>query len=368
MMKKKVFALTLIAASVIAAGCSSDDDDDTDMETPDTTEPGDVDPDGTDPDGTDPDGTDPDGTDPDGTDPDVTEPMAAVLPAGADYEAPEGTTLTLAEIAANTESLSSLAAQVGNCEDLGAALADPAQRLTVFAPNNDAFAAQEVTDALAAGADVCDVIGGHVLADTVADSSVLTDNIGTTATTFAGTTVDIASGDDGILTVGGAPVVAGDNFATNGVAHVISSVILPMAEEEEDSEETDPEETDPSAPAAEGTALAAIQGDGSLSSFAALVESSGFSNSLADPANDNFIVFAPTNAAIDSSVTTAAAYIVSSVATPTTEAPAPGTYTGTGDEAQTFVVAGDEDNLTVNGEAAEFVTGATGGAVVKFGS
>ena len=399
MINKKVFALSLVAASVIAAGCSSDDDDDPVIDEDQlqiSTDAVDLNGDGTIDSGddlnddnivnladflladTDGDGelsdeeiaavvagqeVDPD-VDPDPA-PEVTE---AELPDGSEYD-PAGqvppATLNLAELATAAE-LNSLVQNVAGC-DFASALSDPESLLTVFAPDDEAFADAAVTDALGAGADVCEVIAGHVLTDTVATAADLTSQVGTVATTLAGTTVAIEAGEEeGTLTIGGSTVVLADQFATNGVAHVIDTVILPMADEDTD-EETE-EETGNGTPAPQGTPLAAIESDGSLSSFRALVDSSGFGNALADPVNNNWITFAPTNAAIDSSVTSAAAYIVTNQTGVTSAAPAPGSYTGTGEEAQTFEVAGEGENLTVNGEAAQYVVTGDGGALVKFGS
>jgi len=96
---------------------------------------------------------------------------------------------------------------------------------TVFAPTDEAFAALpegtvegllEDTDALT------EILLYHVVAGKVM-SSDLTD--GMAATTVEGRDVAIAIGDT--VTVGPATVVTADIEASNGVIHVIDSVLLP---------------------------------------------------------------------------------------------------------------------------------------------
>ena len=152
----------------------------------------------------------------------------AILPFGSDYRAPGSASLTLIEAVANVPDLSSFAMLVGNCPGIAAAMSDPAARLTLFAPTDNAFGGGEAADAL--GRDdvaVCDVLGGHLLNDTVADAASLA-GTGGRATTVAGFAVAIGSGPDGVLTVGGARMVSSDLFAVNGVIHIIDSIILPL--------------------------------------------------------------------------------------------------------------------------------------------
>lgn len=275
-MTKKYFALTLICATVLAVGCSSDDDDD------DMSGGGDT---------------------------------AAVLPAGEDYVVDGSVMLNLLETAASVPTLSSLVSAISNsCPDLGAALASEDARLTVFAPNDDAFLSTEAVAALAVdGVDVCAVIEGHVLVDTVASATDLQSQVGRVATTLAGTTVAIAQ-DGENLTIGGSVVSGANNFATNGVAHIIDSVILPA----------DEGSTDGTADGgADGTADGGADGgtDGSSGSsggggattfpslevlrnngntqFVTLYETGNFGGSIED---NTWTIFAPTNAAIDNGV------------------------------------------------------------------
>lgn len=98
---------------------------------------------------------------------------------------------------------------------------------TVFAPTDEAFAAlpegtvesllkPENKDQLVA------VLTYHVVADKVMSTDL---SNGMTAPTVQGSDVTIMT--DGGVTVDGAKVVAADVEATNGVIHVIDTVILP---------------------------------------------------------------------------------------------------------------------------------------------
>lgn len=363
-MIRKYFALSLITASLLAAGCSSDDDDDDDTGTVVEETDGATDGDGDATDG------DADG-DADAMD------NAAVLPAGSDYD-PAALevvpTLNLAELATNA-GLNSLVANVANCE-FAPALSDVDARLTVFAPNDEAFAADAVVAALGAGADVCDVIAGHVLVDTVAGSDVLATQVGTVATTLAGTEVEIGADAEGGLTIGGSPVIGADNFATNGVAHVISAVILPAAEDTADEGSTDEGMTD------EGTDEGGATGGDSLNlgagidaaqtvgltSFTSVWSLSGFGLSIEE---NPWTVFAATNTALDGLDTGADEagafnflqnYIGTTGGFSPAELLAAGEITTNG--GVTFTVGGTEDALLVNGHAATVIYEGPGGSVL----
>jgi uncharacterized surface protein with fasciclin (FAS1) repeats len=113
---------------------------------------------------------------------------------------------------------------------------------TVFAPTDEAFAKipQETRDALLAdptGA-LTQVLLYHVLPNAVM-SSELSD--GQEAPTMQGASVKFTIGD-GVAMVNDANVIAADIVASNGVIHVIDSVILPpTAESTEPAAEAAPE-------------------------------------------------------------------------------------------------------------------------------
>lgn len=97
---------------------------------------------------------------------------------------------------------------------------------TVFAPTDEAFAAvpEDVLAALAADPDALrsvllyHVLEGRVIAALISD--------GKTATTAEGSDVTFSFAD-GVKSINGAEIIARDIQASNGVIHVINSVILP---------------------------------------------------------------------------------------------------------------------------------------------
>ncbi|TRO91980.1 fasciclin domain-containing protein [Glycocaulis profundi] len=102
--------------------------------------------------------------------------------------------------------------------------------LTVFAPNDAAFAAlpagtvdelllPENADQLEAVLTYHVVPGEYLAAETPAGEYELE--------TLQGSTVDLVVGEDGTVTVDGATVIAADIAASNGVIHAIDAVIMP---------------------------------------------------------------------------------------------------------------------------------------------
>jgi uncharacterized surface protein with fasciclin (FAS1) repeats len=102
--------------------------------------------------------------------------------------------------------------------------------LTVFAPNDAAFAAlpagtvdelllPENLDQLQAVLTYHVVPGEYLAAETPAGEYELE--------TLQGSTVDLVVGEDGTVTVDGATVIAADIAASNGVIHAIDAVIMP---------------------------------------------------------------------------------------------------------------------------------------------
>ncbi|MFU8776903.1 MAG: fasciclin domain-containing protein [Roseovarius sp.] len=148
---------------------------------------------------------------------------AAALMAGPAFA--DGHGKDIVDIAAGNESFSTLVAAVQ-----AAGLVDTLKSegpFTVFAPTNDAFAAlpagtvedllkPENKDRLTAILTY-HVVPGKVMSGDLSD--------GMTATTVQGTDVTIGTTDG--VTVDGAKVVQADIEASNGVIHVIDSVILP---------------------------------------------------------------------------------------------------------------------------------------------
>jgi len=97
---------------------------------------------------------------------------------------------------------------------------------TVFAPTDEAFAKIPAADLEAILADkelLTSILTYHVVAGKVMSSDVV--NL-TSATTVQGSDIDITVTDAGVQ-VDGANVVAVDIEASNGVIHVIDTVITP---------------------------------------------------------------------------------------------------------------------------------------------
>lgn len=141
---------------------------------------------------------------------------------------PVDTEQTIAGAASGDDRFSTL---VGLLSDAGlvGALSDDSATYTVFAPTNAAFEAvsQETMDALAANPALLEeVLLTHVVEDVAADSITAYTLNGTDLTTLSGNMigVDIVNS---ALQVGGATVIQADLNATNGVIHVIDSVIIP---------------------------------------------------------------------------------------------------------------------------------------------
>jgi uncharacterized surface protein with fasciclin (FAS1) repeats len=131
---------------------------------------------------------------------------------------------TIVEIAAGTEDFSTLVELV-TLAGLDEALSGEGP-FTVFAPTNEAFAAVDPATVEALKADpegaLTDVLNLHVISGKVMAAD---------AAAAAGTCVETLGGQvkveevDGGLTIGGAPISTTDIEASNGVIHVIDSVI-----------------------------------------------------------------------------------------------------------------------------------------------
>lgn len=136
---------------------------------------------------------------------------------------------TIVDLAVATDSLSTLVAAV-----TAAGLVDVLSSegpFTVLAPQNSAF------DALPAGTvetlletenleQLQGVLANHVISG-AALSTDLTD--GMTVTTLAGEELLVEVSAEGEVTIGGATVVTADVEASNGVVHIIDTVIVPSA-------------------------------------------------------------------------------------------------------------------------------------------
>lgn len=135
--------------------------------------------------------------------------------------------MTIAGIVTEDENFSTLLAAL-NAADLASVFAGETE-YTVFAPTNAAFDALEegALDALLADpAALAEVLKYHVVEGKVMASAVIELD---SATTLEGSDVAIVV-EEGKVMVDGATVTQTDIMASNGVIHVIDSVLLPSAE------------------------------------------------------------------------------------------------------------------------------------------
>jgi pentapeptide MXKDX repeat protein len=104
---------------------------------------------------------------------------------------------------------------------------------TVFAPTNEAFAVylgemgMSAEDALADTETLTTLLQAHVVAGTD-DSAMVMDMAGQSFTTLAGNELAIVVDGD-VVMVGGATVTVYDLSASNGVIHIIDTVLTPPA-------------------------------------------------------------------------------------------------------------------------------------------
>lgn len=168
---------------------------------------------------------------------------------------------------------------------LDAVLSDESKTFTVFAPNDDAFAklGDDTINALLNDTDkLTDILLYHVVADAAVDASA--------AVALAGSTVEAANGDEFAVTLDGekllvnmSEVIATDIMATNGIIHVIDTVLLPPE---------DPVESQ--LVSIYDTAVAA----GSFNLLVATLEATGLDAALSDESK-TYTVFAPTDDAFN---------------------------------------------------------------------
>ena len=134
----------------------------------------------------------------------------------------------IVDTAASNEDFSTLVAAVKAAGLVDALKAEGPY--TVFAPTNAAFDAlpEGTLDTLLMEENVgqlqailkLHVVSGKIKSKDIADGT-------TEVETLAGDTIEVTKGADGV-TAGGADVVKADIYTSNGVIHVIDSVILPQ--------------------------------------------------------------------------------------------------------------------------------------------
>ncbi|MFN3258663.1 MAG: fasciclin domain-containing protein, partial [Ilumatobacter sp.] len=102
---------------------------------------------------------------------------------------------------------------------------------TIFAPNDEAFVeylgemGMTAEDALADTTFLSTLLQGHVV-EAADDSGMVAGMVDVPFVSLAGTELPVTVDGD-TLTIGGATILEADVFATNGVIHVIDTVLAP---------------------------------------------------------------------------------------------------------------------------------------------
>lgn len=141
---------------------------------------------------------------------------------------------TIVDLAVGNEDLSTLVTAVQEA-GLVDVLADPEAEWTVFAPTNDAFAALPagVLDMLLADKELLTrvltyhVVSGTVTSDMLSDMMAPSMEMTAPGADLMGSELMVEVGDDGSVMVNDATVLIADVIASNGVVHVIDTVLVP---------------------------------------------------------------------------------------------------------------------------------------------
>ena len=166
---------------------------------------------------------------------------------------------------------------------LDATLADETQSFTVFAPTDAAFAMidPETLNLLIADTDaLSSVLLQHVVSGEVNSVTAYTLN-GLSATTASGAAIPVAINTElDTLTFGGATVQTTDIYTTNGIIHVIDTVVV----------------ADVELPTPPASIVDVAVSNGSFTTLVAALQATGLDTVL-DDQESTFTVFAPTDAA-----------------------------------------------------------------------
>ena len=248
---------------------------------------------------------------------------------------------TIVDVAVGAGSFTTLVAAVteaGLVETLSGA-----GPFTVFAPTDDAFAAALdalglTAEELLASPELGSILAYHVVAGEV-DAATAISLDGQSAETVNGASIDISVVDGNVM-INNATVIGADVAASNGIIHIIDTVLLPPTDDAttEDAMADDP-----------GTIVDVAVGAGSFTTLVAAVAEAGLVETLSGAGP--FTVFAPTDdafaAALDALGLTAEELLAS---------PELGSILAY------HVVAGEVDAATaisLDGQSAETVNGAS---------
>lgn len=214
---------------------------------------------------------------------------------------------TVLDLAVEAGQFSTLVAAI-EAAGLGTAL-DGEGPFTVFAPTDAAF--EDALEGLELSADelladtelLTDILTYHVLTQ-AADSQLVATLDGQSIETLNGQDMEI-SVSGGTVMVNQAEVVSADLEASNGIVHVINSVLLPpdIAEALDVGGESVASTTTSTTtqPEAGMTITEILAGNEDFSTLLAAVEAAGLSDALSDP-NATLTVFAPSNSAFETAL------------------------------------------------------------------
>ncbi len=226
-MRTRTPAALAITAALALAACGSDGDTSSDdaASSPATTEAM-ADDEMSDDEMSDDDMTDDEMSDDEMSDDDMTDDDMSDDMSDDEMAAAEG---DLVVIAAGRDDLTTLVAAI-EAAGLTDTLANGGP-FTIFAPSDEAFEAylgemgMTAEDALADTTFLSTLLQGHVV-EAADDSGMVAGMVDNPFVSLAGTELPVTVDGDSI-TIGGAEIVEADVFATNGVIHVIDTVLEP---------------------------------------------------------------------------------------------------------------------------------------------
>lgn len=187
------------------------------------------------------------------------------VPATVTY--PDGVVpaLSITELAVNSTELTQLAAAVTRA-GLADTLNATDSTFTVFAPTDAAFAAlpagtvDNLTDA-----ELADLLNYHVVSGGL-DAAGVIGGVGKSVTTAQGGNLAITSDetdpDNIVYSIGGAVISSTDLYATNGIVHLIDTVLVPPAAPVEDADGDGVADADDNCPAVANADQADADGNG----------------------------------------------------------------------------------------------------------
>ncbi|WP_165381095.1 fasciclin domain-containing protein [Pseudoalteromonas sp. CO325X] len=197
---------------------------------------------------------------------------------------PQQPTMNIIETAVASDDFTTLAAAL-EATNLVATLSDESQEFTVFAPTDAAFAAlgQATIDTLLANPEVLkEILLQHVVSGSV-DSITAFSLSGQQAQTVSGNQIDITIDvENDTLKFGDATVTMTDIQTTNGIIHVLDTVVVGEVQ----------------VPAPAQSVVDVAVGNGNFSTLVAALQTTGLDTTLADLERE-FTVFAPTDAAFE---------------------------------------------------------------------